>query len=48
MSEAVAFLLRIPRELLDEIRALAKTEQRTVSGQIVWMLRQALVAEKAR
>ena len=42
MAETVGFLLRIPAELLAELRAMAKREQRTVSGQIVYLLRWAM------
>ena len=46
MAETVAFLLRIPRDLLAEIRSLAEREQRTVSGQIVHLLRRGLEESK--
>jgi hypothetical protein len=42
VAKVVGFLLRIPEDLLAEIRTLAKREQRSVSGQIVYMLRHAI------
>ena len=42
VAETVGFLLRIPVEMLTELRALAKHEQRSVSGQIVYLLRWAM------
>ena len=46
VEKSVQFLLRLPGNLLEEIRALAESEQRTVSGQIVYLLRQALAARR--
>jgi len=41
-KRSIGHLLRIPEDLLSEIRALAGREQRTVSGQIVYLLRRAM------
>lgn len=41
-SSRKGFLLRVPPELLDELRALAEQEMRSVNAQIEWMLRDAL------
>lgn len=42
VAETVGFLLRIPAEMLTELRAMAKRDQRSVSGQIVYLLRWAM------
>lgn len=36
------FLIRVPPELLDELRAWAEQEMRSVNAQIEWVLRDAL------
>jgi hypothetical protein len=36
------FLLRVPPELLDELRAWSSEEMRSLNGQIEWLLRDAL------
>jgi hypothetical protein len=36
------FLLRVPPELLDELRAWSAEEMRSLNGQIEWLLRDAL------
>jgi hypothetical protein len=38
-----AFLVRLPEELLDELRGWAEQEMRSLNGQIEFLLRQALV-----
>ena len=47
MAEIVSFLLRVPRDLLDEIRQWAKDDDRSVSGQIVHLLRRAVEERRA-
>lgn len=42
MGERKGFLLRLPPELLDELRRWAEDEMRSVNGQIEYVLRQAL------
>ena len=41
-TERKAFLLRLPRELHDELRAWAAQELRSLNGQIEFLLRDAL------
>ena len=36
------FLLRVPEDLLDEIRKWAEQEMRSLNGQIEWLLRDAV------
>lgn len=36
------FLLRLPPQLLDELRSWAEQEMRSTNGQIEWLLRNAL------
>jgi len=36
------FLLRVPPELLEELRAWSAEEMRSLNGQIEWLLRDAL------
>ena len=42
MTERKPFLLRVPDELLAELRAWAEQEMRSLNGQIEWVLREAL------
>lgn len=42
MAERKPFLLRVPEALLDELRAWAEQEMRSLNGQIEWILRDAL------
>lgn len=42
MTERKPFLLRVPDELLVELRAWAEQEMRSLNGQIEWILREAL------
>ena len=42
MAARKPFLLRVPPELLDELRGWANQEMRSINGQIEWILRQAL------
>lgn len=42
MAKRQAFLLRLPPELLDEVRRLAAREMRSANGQIEYMLRAQL------
>ena len=37
-----AFLVRVPESLLDEVKAWADQEMRSLNGQIEWILREAL------
>ena len=36
------FLLRLPPQLLEELRGWAEQEMRSVNGQIEWLIRDAL------
>ena len=42
MAERKPFLLRVPPELLEELRRWAEDEMRSLNGQIEYLLRQAL------
>ena len=42
MAEKKGFLLRVPKPLLDELRAWAEDEMRSLNGQIEYLLREAL------
>jgi hypothetical protein len=42
MSERKNFLLRLPPELLDELKAWAEQELRSLNAQIEFVLRQAV------
>jgi hypothetical protein len=42
VGERKPFLLRVPEELLEELRAWAEQEMRSLNGQIEWVLRDAL------
>ncbi len=42
MADRKPFLLRLPPELLDQLRRWAADEMRSVNGQIEFVLRQAL------
>lgn len=42
MSERKPYLLRLPRELMDEVMRWAKDDLRSFNGQIEWILREAL------
>ncbi len=39
--------MRIPTDLLEELRRLARTDQRSLNGEVVWILR-AFLEEKAK
>ena len=41
-SQRKGFPLRLPPEVLDEVRAWAEQEMRSVNAQIEWILREAL------
>ena len=41
-EERRAFLLRLPPALLDEVRAWAAQELRSLNGHIEWILREAV------
>ena len=43
MAERKPFLLRIDRELLEEIQRWADADLRSLNGQIEWLLRRLLV-----
>ena len=43
-----AFLVRLPAELLDELRGWAEQEMRSLNGQIEFLLRQALIRRGRR
>jgi hypothetical protein len=38
-KEETQTLIRLPKSLLDEIRQLAETHERSLNGEIVWALR---------
>ena len=42
MAEKKGFLLRVPKALLDELRAWAEDEMRSLNGQIEYLLRDQL------
>jgi hypothetical protein len=42
VTERKPFLLRVPDELLAQLRAWAEQEMRSLNGQIEWVLREAL------
>lgn len=42
MADRKPFLLRLPPELLEQLRRWAQDEMRSVNGQIEFVLRQAL------
>ncbi len=42
MAERKSFVLRIPKDLYDELQRLAAQELRSVNGQIEYLLREAL------
>ena len=41
-SARKGFLLRLPPQLLDELRRWAEQEMRSVNGQLEWLIRDAL------
>jgi hypothetical protein len=41
-DERKGFLLRLPPQLLDELRRWAEQDMRSLNGQIEWLLRDAL------
>jgi len=43
-TDKKGFLLRLPPELLEQLRGWAEQEMRSVNGQIEWILREALRA----
>jgi len=47
-AERKAFLLRVPHELFDEVRAWAQRDLRSVNAQIEFLLREALERDRAR
>ncbi len=48
MSEKKGFLLRVPKPLLDELRAWAEDDMRSLNAQIEYLLRRALKEQKRR
>jgi hypothetical protein len=46
MADFLRFALRIPTDLHEQLQALAKREGRSLHGQIIYMLRRALDAER--
>ena len=48
MSEKKGFLLRVPKSLLEELRAWAEDDMRSLNAQIEYLLRRALREEKKR
>ena len=47
MAERKAFVLRIPKDLWDELQRMAAQDLRSVNGQIEYLLREA-VRERGR
>ena len=41
-EEKKGFLLRLPPQLLEELRRWAEQDMRSINGQIEWLLRQAV------
>ncbi|HHI81009.1 MAG TPA: Arc family DNA-binding protein [Planctomycetes bacterium] len=46
MAQRKSFLLRVPKELLDELRSWAAQDMRSLNGQIEFLLRDALRRRK--
>lgn len=42
------FLLKLPPEMLDDVKRLASEETRSATGQIVQLLKEALAARKEK
>ena len=42
------FLLRLPPQVLEELRRWAEQDMRSINGQIEWLLRQALTERLGR
>lgn len=45
MKEVVTFLLRLPPELHEKLKALAEREERSLHAQIIYILRRAIDAQ---
>ncbi len=45
-AERKGFLVRLPVEVLEQLRSWAEQEMRSVNGQIEWVLREALRTRK--
>ena len=46
MADLVRILLRVPRDLHEELRVWAAEEERSLTNLIVWLLRRALREKK--
>lgn len=42
MPDVVKLQVRLPRELHEQLQALSESEQRSLNGQIIYLLRQAV------
>jgi hypothetical protein len=42
VTDKKPFLLRLPPDLMEELRGWAEQEMRSLNGQIEWLLREAL------
>ena len=47
-DEKKGFLLRLPPQLLDELRRWAEQDMRSINGQIEWLLRDAVTKRLGR
>jgi len=47
-DKVIRFVLRLPPELHDRLRALAAAEHRSLHGQILYLLERALEAEEGK
>lgn len=48
MAERKSFLVRLPRELLDELERWSKDELRSINAQIEYLLRDAIRRQRGR
>ena len=48
MTDRKSFLLRLPRELLDQLRGWAEQDLRSLNAQIEYLLREAVKRRKGR
>jgi len=48
MAERKSFLVRLPRELFDELQRWSKDELRSINAQIEYLLREAVRKQRGR
>ena len=48
MAQRKPFLLRLPRELMDELNRWAKDDLRSLNGQIEYLLREAVRKQRRK